>query len=236
MSHGNIEAGPRLCLVRHGQASLGTDDYDRLSALGLRQASRLGERIASDYAGTWQAWSGSLKRHRQTLSGMVSDREGRIEPALNEYTVDQLIRAAVSQAAELELSLPGDEAFADPKAYLATFLDWFPSVLDAWQQARLACEHNGPWAEFHRRVLSPVPDWQATLRSGSSAVVVTSAGVISTIVAELTGEDLDWQRELNIALYNASVTELTLDDDHRWQLSRLNCVEHLPNREWITLA
>jgi broad specificity phosphatase PhoE len=130
---------------------------------------------------------------------------------LNEYTVDQLIRAAVEQADQLGITLPDDQAFADPKAYLNTFLAWFPEVLSAWQQARLACEHNGPWAEFHRRVLSPVPAWRQALGEGQSAVVVTSAGVISTIVAELTGQDLVWQRELNIELYNASITELVLD-------------------------
>jgi broad specificity phosphatase PhoE len=72
----------RLCLVRHGQGSLGTADYDRLSELGQRQAVLLGERIGADYAGqAWQVWSGSLKRHRQTLAGLAPDREGRIEPA-----------------------------------------------------------------------------------------------------------------------------------------------------------
>lgn len=230
-------AGPLLCLVRHGQGSLGTADYDRLSELGQRQAELLGERIATDYAHMpWQVWSGSLKRHRQTLAGLAPDREGQIEPALNEYTVDQLIRAAVDQAEGLGISLPGDQAFADPKAYLNTFLAWFPEVLSAWQQARLACEHNGPWAEFQRRVLSPVPTWTQTLVSGNSAVVVTSAGVISTIVAELTGRELDWQRQLNIELYNASVTELSLDAEHGWRLERLNCVAHLSDDALVTLA
>ena len=32
-----------LYLVRHGQASFGSDDYDRLSPLGQRQSLRLGE-------------------------------------------------------------------------------------------------------------------------------------------------------------------------------------------------
>ena len=32
-----------LYLVRHGQASFGTDDYDLLSELGVRQCERLGE-------------------------------------------------------------------------------------------------------------------------------------------------------------------------------------------------
>lgn len=230
------ECQPSLFLIRHGQASLGTSDYDRLSDLGQRQARLLGERIVSDQAGPWQAWSGSLKRHRQTLAGLAPGRDGRVEDSLNEYTVDALIRAAVEQAGALSLQVPDEEAFADPKAYLSTFLAWFPEVLSHWQQASLQCNQNGLWADFQQRVLLPVPEWRQSLSRGQSAVVVTSAGVISTIVADLTGEDLAWQRELNIALYNASVTELTLDDDQRWRLEQLNCVAHLPDAAMVTLA
>jgi broad specificity phosphatase PhoE len=32
-----------LYLIRHGQASFGADDYDKLSGLGCRQASVLGD-------------------------------------------------------------------------------------------------------------------------------------------------------------------------------------------------
>ncbi|MFU8833295.1 MAG: histidine phosphatase family protein [Wenzhouxiangella sp.] len=227
MSIGALNGFPRLCLIRHGQASFGTADYDRLSELGQRQGLALGERISAEYGEPWQVWCGTLKRHRQTLERVAPGRTGIIDADLNEYMVDQLVRSAVEQAEGLELTLPGEEAFADPKAYLETFLNWFPEVLGRWQNAALSCEHNGLWHDFHRRVLSPVERWQQELGSGSSAVVVTSAGVISTIAAELLGEDLAWQRELNITLYNASVTELVQDESGQWEMMRLNCVDHL---------
>jgi broad specificity phosphatase PhoE len=235
MSIGSFDELPRLCLVRHGQASLGTPDYDRLSGLGEHQGLALGERIAADYTDAWQVWCGTLKRHRQTLERLAPNRTGTIDAALNEYQVDHLIRSAVEQADALKLALPGDEAFADPKAYLDTFLAWFPEVLGYWQNDALSCEQNGLWGDFHRRVLSPVERWKLQLGAGSSAVVVTSAGVISTIAAELLGEDLAWQRELNITLYNASVTELVQDESGQWRMIRVNCVDHL-DRASRTLA
>jgi broad specificity phosphatase PhoE len=71
-------------------------------------------------------------------------------------------------------------------------------------------------------------------------VAVTSAGVISTLAASLLGRDLAWQREFNVTLYNASITELRLDRSpnrpDRWSASRLNCVAHLPPGELHTLA
>ncbi|MFU8833441.1 MAG: phosphoglycerate mutase family protein, partial [Wenzhouxiangella sp.] len=128
-----MKSFPRLCLIRHGQASLGTADYDRLSELGEDQGLALGERIGAEYEGPWAVWSGTLKRQRQTLERVAPGRAGIIDAALNEYMVDQLVRSAVEQAEGLELTLPGEEAFADPKAYLETFLNWFPEVLGRWQ-------------------------------------------------------------------------------------------------------
>ncbi|MGY6630512.1 MAG: histidine phosphatase family protein [Wenzhouxiangella sp.] len=227
---------PRLCLVRHGQGSLGTDDYDRLSPAGQRQARLTGERLADHYPSAHRAlWSGSLRRHRQTLACIDEAERATISEDLNEYRVDRLIEAARTQAGLLDLEVPGEQAFADPQAYLQTFLEWFPSVLDHWQQARLDCPDNGPWQHFHARVRRPLALWQTDLVQGRDTVVVTSAGVISTLVSELTGQDLAYQRQLNVELLNASVSELVLDQAGRWQVLRLNCVEHL-DAELHTLA
>ena len=57
-----------LYLVRHGQASFGEDDYDRLSPLGHRQAQQLGrylgERFAREGVQIETVLMGSLRRHR----------------------------------------------------------------------------------------------------------------------------------------------------------------------------
>ncbi len=225
-----------LYLVRHGQGSLGTDDYDRLSCLGQRQSLLLGERLQTELDRPFCAWTGSLRRHRQTLDGLRLVGDELIEPALNEYTVDALIRSAVDQAESLGLQLPDSRAFSEPVRYLATFLEWFPEVLSVWQQGRLDCIHNGSWHAFQSRVLSPVAQWHRQLSAGGSAVVVTSAGVISTIVADLLDEDLVWQRELNVCLYNASVTRLSLNTHGGWQAGPINCIDHLVRPELQTLA
>jgi broad specificity phosphatase PhoE len=225
----------RLILLRHGQASLGTDDYDRLSELGRSQALALRARLAAAQALGDVIVSGSLKRQRQTVAGLGRSHAAGIDESLNEYTVDQLIRSTLEQAGKLGIQVPGDEAFADPKSYLKTFLDWFPEVLMHWQAARLQCEHNGPWADFHARVTAPIPGWSELVASGRTVVVVSSAGVISTVVSEMLGEDLAWQRALNVRLYNASLTELRLDAHGQWRAETINCVQHLES-EAVTLA
>jgi len=225
----------RLILLRHGQASLGTEDYDRLSDLGKKQAQALSQRLAAARMLDSPVVAGSLNRQQQTLELLASSGSAKTDESLNEYTVDQLIRSTVEQAGELGIKVPDERAFADPQAYLRTFLEWFPTVLSLWQSARLRCAHNGLWSDFHARVTSPIAGWSEHLRSGCSLVVVSSAGVISTVVSEMLGKELAWQRDLNVRLYNASLTELSLDANGRWQAGRINCVEHL-KPDAVTLA
>ncbi len=226
----------RLILLRHGQGSLGSEDYDRLSATGQEQSRRLGLRLADELDRGWPAWSGSLRRHRQTLNALPARAEAHIDPDLNEYRVAELMKNALAQAVELELEVPPEQAFADPVTFLQTFLDWFPAVLEHWQSGRLVDPDNGSWPDFRRRVLAPIDAWRAQLLAGRNIVVVSSAGVISTLAAELLGEDERWQRSLNVSLYNASWTELQLQAGGDWRALRLNCVDHLAADGLVTLA
>lgn len=215
---------------------LGTADYDRLSPLGRTQALHLRQRIAEELDGSWPAWSGSLRRQRQTLGALGAPGVVFIDPCLNEYRVDRMIAHALDQADALGLARPPERALTDPVGFLDAFLNWFPAVLDCWQRAELRDPCNGSWRAFQQRVQMPAAGWQARLERGESVAVVSSAGVISTLVASLCGRDLDWQRRLNVSLYNASVTELELDDQGRWCLGRVNCVTHLEGKDLCTLA
>ena len=223
----------RLILVRHAQGSLGTDDYDRLSERGHAQARRLGQHVQQTY-GPAQVVRGGLRRHRETAERIAEDHA--IDEALDEYRVDHLLEAAFDPSSVLDLERPSDEALADPVAYLQTFLDLFPSVLEAWQDERLACSVNGSWSGFDARVRDAGDRLIGRAQQdGGTVVAVTSAGVISTLVARLTGRELAWQRTLNVALYNASITELVRSDDGTWRAERVNCVAHL-QPEHHTLA
>ncbi len=225
----------RLVLVRHGQGSLGTDDYDRLSDIGWIQSQQLGHRLRADYGVFETVWLGSLKRHHQTVDGLEIESKRAVEPDLNEYTVDQLIGSALAQANALGLSVPDDSAFDNPKDYLETFLAWFPEVLAHWQSGGLTCEHNGHWDAFFERVTRPLSDWHGRVLAGETVVAVTSAGVISTMATHALDQSLAWQRHCNVSLYNASVTELSLKDG-QWQLHKLNCIGHLEDPMHQTFA
>ena len=67
-----------LYLVRHGQASFGEDDYDRLSEIGHRQSRVLGAALRSRLASVHLVATGSLRRHKETAGGCLAElRRGR---------------------------------------------------------------------------------------------------------------------------------------------------------------
>jgi hypothetical protein len=87
---------PIVLLVRHGQASFGDDDYDRLSELGRRQAERTGRWLVDRGLRRPVAMHGSLRRQRDTAS-LALDAAGlrvepRIDPRWDEYDHIDLVR------------------------------------------------------------------------------------------------------------------------------------------------
>ena len=72
-----------LYLVRHGQASFGAADYDRLSELGERQSERLGRYWAERGLRFDAVITGTLRRHAQTWAGIARGRRaGPVTPRM----------------------------------------------------------------------------------------------------------------------------------------------------------
>ena len=87
-----------LYLIRHGQASFGSADYDELSTLGRRQARLLGDHFLKAGIRFDACWSGTLRRQRQTADAIgTCCRQAGIEMpppaqthALNEYDYESV--------------------------------------------------------------------------------------------------------------------------------------------------
>src|SRR3954447_25182841 len=60
-----------LMLVRHGQASFGTDDYDVLSSRGVRQSRRAAEILAGYGVAPTTLIHGGMRRQRETAEEML---------------------------------------------------------------------------------------------------------------------------------------------------------------------
>ena len=86
-------------LVRHGQASFGSENYDQLSQLGYQQAIALGNAWE---AGAWEptlAIAGSLERHAQTAIAALDIIEGDgydVDAGWNAETYEQFTNRVMS--------------------------------------------------------------------------------------------------------------------------------------------
>ncbi len=188
-----------LLLVRHGQGSLGTSNYDELSELGGRQARLVGARLARADLRVSQAWCGALARQRETARTVLAElglppAELRADDRLDEY--DHLgVMAADGTGDPFASAVTPQERLA-----LQSTLD---EAISRW--IRGGAGYPEPHRVFTARVEAVVAE--LTAQPGTT-VAVTSAGVIAVICAQLTGLPADRWPALARVVVNTSVTKL----------------------------
>lgn len=219
---------PTLYLVRHGQASFGTEDYDRLSELGARQCRRLGEYWAARGRRFQAVLRGSLRRHEQSLDalrlGLPGLPEEQVFPGLNEYDSAAVVRAVHPEP------LPVDRS---PENYRRHFRV-LREGLAAWMQGRTEPEGMPSYAAFCAGI-SQVLDRVRADHEGD-VLMVSSGGPISTAIGLVLDMAGPGTIELNMRLRNSAVTEFVFNPKRH----ALNTYNHLPHLEgaehadWIT--
>lgn len=203
-----------LLLIRHGQASFGSHDYDRLSPLGERQARILGahlKRVGTVFAASY---SGRLRRQIDTgrLVGQTMHTDASRQPiansAFDEYDADGIIKAYARCTSNNETEQPCERVpiFTDRKLFQRAFRH----MIQAWLDGELNADSGGleTWFAFKERVRDALESVGAELERDEAAAVYTSAGVIGVAVqAALDLSDAEAVR-LTWGIRNASVTHL----------------------------
>ncbi|HZP67574.1 MAG TPA: phosphoglycerate mutase family protein [Rudaea sp.] len=216
-------------LVRHAQASFGSDDYDRLSERGHRQAEMLGRWLVADRDLAFaQVVSGTQQRHVQTLAALAHafDAAGRPlpepvrDPDWNEFDHERVIRAYVRLHPDepaLEAARAGDRRAVH--ALLAAALHaWAADTLDGVPER---------WEEFAARVARA----RARLdRAPGKTLVMTSGGVIARCAQAALGCDTERTVALNLGLRNTALCQFRTSGG-AWQLHTWNALPHIaPDR------
>ena len=220
-----------LYLVRHGQASFGADDYDRLSELGHRQAVRLGEYFVHQGIHFEGLIAGTLRRHKQTMAGILQGMGRAGEPlaweGLNEYDSEAVIAAIHPEP------LPRPDS---PEAYRHHFR-LLRDGLAQWMAGSSSPRGMPTWGEFLAGVAGALDHVRAN-HYGQKVLVVTSGGPIATAVGHVLDASPQATIELNMRIRNTGVTEFAFTP-RRHALVSFNGLPHLdaPDlRDWITYA
>ncbi|MBU6260404.1 MAG: histidine phosphatase family protein [Burkholderiales bacterium] len=221
-----------LYLVRHGQASFGSDDYDRLSDLGQRQCLALGRWMRERGLVFEAVLRGTLRRQAQSLAAIAEGHGGlpaALEwPGLNEYDSDALVRSAHGGR------LPGADAGADPQATHRAHFRLLRTGLQRWIAGEVTPAGMPSWAEFGAGVAAALDHVRQQCRG--DALIVSSGGPIATAVAQVLGAPPAAMIELNMRIRNSAVTEFTVTPK-RHALLAYNHLPHLDTRpDWVTYA
>lgn len=210
-----------LYLVRHGQASFGTHDYDRLSELGARQCRRLGEYFAERGQRFEAVLRGSLKRHAQSLAAL---REGlgpapdeAVFPGLNEYDSEALIRTV--HAGELLAPRSAEE-------YRGHFR-LLREGLARWIAGDVAPQGMPSFAAFCDGIEQAL---DRVKRCDGDVLLVSSGGPIATAVMRVLGAPPQMMIELNLRIRNSAITEFAISPK-RLTLHSFNHLPHLDSAQ-----
>jgi broad specificity phosphatase PhoE len=222
-----------LYLIRHGQASYGETDYDRLSPRGIEQALAVGRwaaRIRLD-----ALYAGPLRRQQQTAQ-YAGDGAGGVLPApqalaeLAEYPAFEMLQHLVPRL------IAEDPKFAQlTSAPTPRLLDQaFQTILAKWSRDEWAVEGVERITAFVERIRAGLDRVLRAAGSGARLACVTSAGPIGVAVGLVFGIPAERMVRTSIVIRNASITELRFrSQGFDWQPDQLslvtfNVTAHLP--------
>jgi broad specificity phosphatase PhoE len=217
-----------LHLVRHGQASFGAADYDRLSELGARQCEALGAWFAARGIRFQAVLRGELRRHAQSLAAFTAGY-GELPPALvlpglNEYDGEGLVRALLPE---------GDGDVKTREGYKRHFRV-LRDALAQWMAGTLQPPGVPAHADWHAGVVGALE--LVRERHDGDVLVVSSGGTISTAIAHVLGAPRPTAIELNMQMRNSALSQLQFGPRGH-ALATFNHLPHLdaPERAgWIT--
>lgn len=208
-------------LVRHGQASFGSADYDRLSDLGLRQSALLGQWLARLGQPAERVVCGTLRRHRQTAEACVAawgvPPEIAEDQGFNEFDHrDILTRARPDLAEDGALA----RLVAGPDGRRA-FQKVFAAAVERWMAGAHDDDYAEPWPAFRARCVAALDRLAA---ADGGVWVFTSGGPIAALVQHVLGLSDSRMLDLNWGIANGGVTRLVQGGR---RLGGFNNVAHL---------
>lgn len=212
-----------LFLIRHGQASYGEADYDRLSSTGEEQARALGRHLAGSRLDA--VYVGPLRRQQQTI-GIAGEVAKNLPPPT---TVPGL---AEYPAFEMLTHLMPKLVAEDPKfAELATaptprlLDDAFHAVLGRWSRDEWNIDGVERVSEFVDRVRGALDGAIRAASAGARIACVTSAGPIGVAIGLVFGIAAERMVRTSVVVRNASITELRFrSQGFDWQPDQLSLV------------
>jgi len=222
-----------IYMIRHGQASFASDDYDALSELGQAQSTILGDYLAHLGLAFDTAYSGSLQRQRHTARiAMERMRPSvildlRTDPGFNEYHAKGVMTSQLPDMLKADPALARD---VDRMTERRSFQRVFERAMMRWISGRYDMAGTETWTAFTARVRDAVKRVMVENGRQKRIILFTSGGVISATMQMALGLTDDTALQLGWQLRNTSISIFKYNDE-RIFLNAFNGIHHLACRK-----
>lgn len=199
----------QLMLVRHGQASWGTDDYDVLSPLGWEQSRLLGEALARRGLKPDLVVHGDMRRHRETA-------EAALEGA-GWADVELVVDAGWNEFDHIGMLARHPTPFGDDEPTRSQFQEWFEEATARWTGGEHDADYHECFSAFAERIDAALERTVGLVGPNETCLVFTSGGPVAWSAASLLsgsgstpgGCAALWS-QLNTVVVNSSITKVVV--------------------------
>jgi broad specificity phosphatase PhoE len=200
-----------IYLIRHGQASFGADNYDVLSALGIRQAELVGAHLAQMDISLDRCIAGSLRRQQHTADAALAQLSNaapalEIDAAFDEFDAEAVIRALLP--AMLDDEPQALEVMRNATEHRAEFQRLFALVIARWVSGEYDTPGLQSWQQFLEQVQGGLHRLLDSAKGHERIAVFTSGGTITALLHLITQIPVAQAFELNWQIVNTSLNLL----------------------------
>ncbi|RJR41995.1 MAG: histidine phosphatase family protein [Desulfobacteraceae bacterium] len=221
-----------IYMIRHGQASFGQDDYDRLSPLGRKQARILAQFLFRTGFLPDAVYSGTMLRQKETAEEFLSVYRtgGRTVCELqqlsgfNEFDSGSIVEAMFSSMSAEDPTLKDD--LPRMASSMSSFKRVFEGAMLRWVTGRFDTPSIETWKELEARVAVSLQKIREEHGRGKNIAVFTSGGAIAASLAYVLGIPGEHAIRLNWQVVNTSVTRYMYNEE-RITLAGFNSISHL---------
>jgi broad specificity phosphatase PhoE len=203
-----------IYLIRHAQASFGTKNYDRLSALGCRQAEVLGRYLRDCEIHFDAIYSGDLERQVKTAKiasgSQAVDVPQQLDSRFNEVHLGEQLKLLAPEVAKTrpdihELARKGLKSSKDYQKAIE-------AVFNYWVSPQCTVAGIQTWSDFSSATRTGLSDVMEQQGPGKTVGIFTSGGTIATIVSQVLGLGGEHAYKFFEPSINCSVTRLIYNE------------------------
>lgn len=221
-----------IYMIRHGQASFGNDNYDKLSKKGILQSTILGKHLVNTGIIFDAVYSGPLIRQQATASLVLNSfrKENLSFPDVTvmqefeEYDPTAVLMSQIPLVLKEDPSLQpyAELIYKNSKA----FQKIFEKALLKWVSGTNDSPGVETWESLKLRVKKGIEHIMKTQGSGKNIAVFTSGGPISATMHLCLGLTNENAIKLNWQVINASISRFMYNPE-RITLAGFNNISHI---------